>query len=309
MSYEDTSIHPEESIDPAAQQAVEGGAEPESASADNENAVTNEVAEDREHAPVDDHDLPDEPAAPVHKAQSRRNFKFAEMRKARETAEQMAKEANERIQQMETQQRQTDAFYAQLAQRAGVKGVENEAQYREMLQNQLEAKRSGLSPQQAALNAKMNRLASQVDEINSRPTAEALIQNMNPDSNPVIRDELDQFREATGIPLKSIYDIRSLPNAPQVVNYMRDNGLSLTDSYRLANADMLAQEAKAATKQQAINSLRGHQHVSDAAGSSQVDDYAATPADLAWWRNFNPGVSDKDLTHKIVAAKRRLGDT
>lgn len=100
--------------------------------------------------------------------------------------------------------------------------------------------------------------------------------------------------------VKSLDDIVKMPTFPVFDAYVRQ-GLSITDAYRLANFDSLAQRDAAASRQAAINSVRGKSHlgpiggVAGEAGKQLVD----IPQNERYlWEEAYPDLSYKELKEK-----------
>lgn len=154
-------------------------------------------------------------------------------------------------------------------------------------------------------------------EVESRGVDPRLIDRMIAD-NPVIRQAQEVIRENTlrqgeaelnnqiqkisafDPSVKSLDDIVKMPTFPVFDSYVRQ-GLSLTDAYRLANFDSLAQRDAAASRQAAINSVKGKSHlspiggVSGDAGAPMVD---IPKEELSIWEEAYPELSYKELKEK-----------
>lgn len=100
--------------------------------------------------------------------------------------------------------------------------------------------------------------------------------------------------------VKSLDDIVKMPTFPVFDAYVRQ-GLSITDAYRLANFDSLAQRDAAASRQAAINSVRGKSHlapiggVAGEAGKQLVD---IPQKERYLWEEAYPELSYKELKEK-----------
>lgn len=100
--------------------------------------------------------------------------------------------------------------------------------------------------------------------------------------------------------IKSLDDIAKMPTFPVFDAYVR-RGLSLTDAYRLANFDSLAQRDAAASRQAVINAAKGKSHLGPIgggagdAGKEMVD----IPANERYlWEEAYPDLSYKELKEK-----------
>lgn len=100
--------------------------------------------------------------------------------------------------------------------------------------------------------------------------------------------------------VKSLDDIVKMPTFPVFDAYVRQ-GLSITDAYRLANFDSLAQRDAAANRQAAINSVRGKSHLAPIGGvageaGKQLVDIPQNERYL--WEEAYPDLSYKELKEK-----------
>lgn len=99
--------------------------------------------------------------------------------------------------------------------------------------------------------------------------------------------------------VKSIDDVVNAENAPQIISYVR-NGMSLVDAYKLANFDALMTNKTNASKQAAINTMKGTQHLNSTTGVSAGDDSGVEipQSELGQWRRAYPELSLKELRKK-----------
>lgn len=100
--------------------------------------------------------------------------------------------------------------------------------------------------------------------------------------------------------VKSLDDIVKMPTFPVFDAYVRQ-GLSITDAYRLANFDSLAQRDAAANRQATINSVRGKSHLAPIGGvageaGKQLVDIPQNERYL--WEEAYPDLSYKELKEK-----------
>lgn len=137
-------------------------------------------------------------------------------------------------------------------------------------------------------------------------------------NNPVIRQAQQVIRENTlrqgemelenqiyqistiDPSIKSLDDIAKMPTFPVFDAYVR-RGLSLTDAYRLANFDSLAQRDAAASRQAAINAAKGKSHLGPIGGGAgdpgkEMVDIPANERYL--WEEAYPDLSYKELKEK-----------
>ena len=137
-------------------------------------------------------------------------------------------------------------------------------------------------------------------------------------NNPVIRQAQQVIRENTlrqcemelenqihqistiDPSIKSLDDIAKMPTFPVFDAYVR-RGLSLTDAYRLANFDSLAQRDAAASRQAVINAAKGKSHLGPIGGGAgdpgkEMVDIPANERYL--WEEAYPDISYKELKEK-----------
>lgn len=100
--------------------------------------------------------------------------------------------------------------------------------------------------------------------------------------------------------VKNIDDILNAPNASQIIGLVKANNMSLVDAYKIANFDVLMANKTNATKQAAINNMKGTQHLSTTDGVTGGDDGGVDiPSDeLAFWKRAFPDASMKELRAK-----------
>lgn len=100
--------------------------------------------------------------------------------------------------------------------------------------------------------------------------------------------------------VKNIDDILNAPNASQIIGLVQANNMSLVDAYKIANFDVLMANKTNATKQAAINNMKGTQHLSTTDGVTGGDDGGVDiPSDeLAFWKRAFPDASMKELRAK-----------
>lgn len=98
--------------------------------------------------------------------------------------------------------------------------------------------------------------------------------------------------------IKSVDDIFALDNADQIIALTKD--LSLADAYKLANFDALMSNKTSATKQAAINSIKGTQHLNSTTGLNTPDDgeVEIPESELGAWKRAFPDASMSELKKK-----------
>ena len=115
--------------------------------------------------------------------------------------------------------------------------------------------------------------------------------------------ELDsQIREISEFypEVQSLADVVKMGTFPDFDAYVR-SGLSLVDAFKLANFDAMSQRNAAATKQAAINAVKGKSHLSPVGGgtegqASQLVDIPENAREI--WEQAYPGLSYKELKEK-----------
>lgn len=105
--------------------------------------------------------------------------------------------------------------------------------------------------------------------------------------------------------IKDINDLAALPNFPQMLDYVaRYQGMSIVDAYKIFNYGASQDVAR----QQAINQMRGKDHLSTQTnGVAQDDEYVEVPAEImSRWKES--GKTEKQIRelYKKVAGKLHL---
>lgn len=81
--------------------------------------------------------------------------------------------------------------------------------------------------------------------------------------------------------IKGIQDLANLPNFNDMVALVQNNKLSLVDAYKMLNFDTFMQHTNDAARQQAINQMRGKQHLaSQPTGVATENDDVEVPAEI-----------------------------
>lgn len=108
--------------------------------------------------------------------------------------------------------------------------------------------------------------------------------------------------------IKDINDLAALPNFPQMLDYVaRYEGMSIVDAYKIFNFGSAMQQTNQAARQQAINQMRGKEHLKTQTGISQSDDYVEVPPEIMS-RMKSEGKTEKQIRslYKTVAGKLHL---
>lgn len=105
--------------------------------------------------------------------------------------------------------------------------------------------------------------------------------------------------------IKSVDDLAALQTFPQMVDYInRYPGMTIVDAYKIFNYD----HSKQAGRQQAINQMRGKDHLaSQGTGVAQNEEYVEVPAEImSRWKS--EGKTEKQIRdlYKSVANKLHI---
>ena len=106
--------------------------------------------------------------------------------------------------------------------------------------------------------------------------------------------------------IKGIKDLSALPNFPEILSRV-ERGASLIDAYKMVNFDTFMQHTNEAARQQAINQMRGKEHLTTQKGVAEAEDYVEVPAEIMnRWKN--EGKTEKQIRdlYKSVAGKLHL---
>ena len=106
--------------------------------------------------------------------------------------------------------------------------------------------------------------------------------------------------------IKGMQDLASLPNFPEILDRVT-RGASLVDAYKMVNFDAFMQHTNQAARQQAINQMRGKEHLATQTGVAQSDDFVEVPAEIMS-RMKSEGKTEKQIRelYKTVAGKLHL---
>lgn len=106
--------------------------------------------------------------------------------------------------------------------------------------------------------------------------------------------------------IKSMQDLASLPNFPEILDRVT-RGASIVDAYKMVNFDNFMQHTNAAARQQAINQMRGKDHLATQTGVAQSDEFVEVPAEIMN-RMKSEGKTEKQIRelYKTVANKLHL---
>ena len=108
--------------------------------------------------------------------------------------------------------------------------------------------------------------------------------------------------------IKGISDLAALPNFPEMLDKVNRFNVSIVDAYKMVNYDNSMKHQSEAGRQQAINQMRGKDHLpSSSSGIAQSEDYVEVPAEIMT-RMKNEGKTEKQIRelYKKVANQLHL---
>lgn len=103
--------------------------------------------------------------------------------------------------------------------------------------------------------------------------------------------------------IKGINDLAALPNFPEMLDRV-SHGMSLVDAYKIVNYG----KSTDAARQQAINQMRGKDHLATQSGVEQDEEYVEVPSEImSRWKS--EGKTEKQIRelYKSVASKLHIG--
>lgn len=218
------------------------------------------------------------------------NHAFAEMR--RNNAQ--LKRENEAMKQRQVE---SDKYYANLAKSKGRNDINTADDYfKAVRQEELATAYTETNDPLKLVELFKESVFS--DPRLSQPKQEPIIDNG-------LDKEVEEFNKEFKGTLKSIDDILTLPNSSEVISYMQNNGLPLNKAYALANPDKI----KAATKQAAINQVRGNAHITANNNGGNVDSIQVTATDIEQWkRRHGSSKTDEQCRKELIAVKKLMID-
>lgn len=100
--------------------------------------------------------------------------------------------------------------------------------------------------------------------------------------------------------IKSLDDLVKDPQYDIMIGYVSNNGMRLSDAYKLVNFDSLLAGKTASVKQQTINNLKGTSHLNatDGLSSGAEGGVDIPPSELNAWKRAFPDASMKELKAK-----------
>lgn len=108
--------------------------------------------------------------------------------------------------------------------------------------------------------------------------------------------------------IKDINDLANMPTFPQMLDFVaRNEGVSIVDAYKVFNFGNAMQQTNQAARQQAINQMRGKDHLATQNGVAQEDDYVEVPPEImSRWKS--EGKTEKQIRelYKSVTSKLHI---
>lgn len=121
------------------------------------------------------------------------------------------------------------------------------------------------------------------------------------------RTKLDsQMAEITALnpEIRTVDDLKKMENYDQFYKLVKENRLSLVDAYRLVNADKIAAEKTAATRQAAINAANSKNHL-DRTTTRGAGAVTVPKDEVEMYRALNPGITDAEIQAHYSKYKQR----
>ena len=118
--------------------------------------------------------------------------------------------------------------------------------------------------------------------------------------------EMEQVK-ALDPTVNSIEEILQAPNSHDVIAKIKA-GYSLVDAYKIANFDKLTAQNTQASKQAAINAMRGKDHMTQTGGVTDTSTDMDIPvSELGKWKAMFPDATEKELKAKYTRATKAIG--
>ena len=139
-----------------------------------------------------------------------------------------------------------------------------------------------------------------------RQAQQVLAQTQEQENVRRLNEELEQIK-GLDPSINSVEDILQAPNRGAILQKV-NAGYSLVDAFMICNYDRLSTANTAASKQAAINALRGKDHMTQTGGVIDNNTDMEIPvAELSRWKEMFPEASDKELRAKYTRATKALG--
>nr|DAL51635.1 MAG TPA_asm: hypothetical protein [Caudoviricetes sp.] len=301
-----TEMNGRSGTSPQEDAGAQGAKEQEAAEpAGEENQDTDAAVQEEPAAGGDEHSETGKEAKRVQ--DDARNAEFAAARRKAEAERDAAVEKAKADAQEEARKIIDEAFS-----RSGLmnpytkKPITSKAEYDEYKQRYDEErkarvmKKSGMSDEE--FEAFVNDLPEVRQAKEAQQAAERAQQEANEAQAKVRVDE--QLREIGKLNpnIRELKDLAAMETYPRFYELVK-KGNTMVDAYRLANFDALTSSAAAATRQAAINSMQGKQHMGQTKerGAGAV----SVPADVKeMYRALNPGITDAEIQTHYNRSKR-----
>ena len=106
--------------------------------------------------------------------------------------------------------------------------------------------------------------------------------------------------------IKDINDLANMPTFPQMLDFVaRNEGVSIVDAYKVFNFGNAIHQTNQAARQQAINQMRGKDHLATQNGVAQEDDYVEVPPEIMS-RFKSEGKTEKQIRSLYKSVKGKL---
>lgn len=139
-----------------------------------------------------------------------------------------------------------------------------------------------------------------------RQAQQILAQTQEQENVRQLEAELEQLNKLDPS-VKTIDDILQSPSRGAILKKV-NAGYSLLDAYKIVNFDKLTTANTAASKQAAINAMRGKEHMTPTGGVTDTSTDMEIPvAELGRWKEMFPDASEKELKEKYTRATKALG--
>ena len=104
--------------------------------------------------------------------------------------------------------------------------------------------------------------------------------------------------------VKNLDDVAKMESFPQMMALVQQRGFNLVEAYRQVNFEQLIQKRANGAKQQAVNQIRGKEHMIPTDGITQTPDglLDVPPEQMRVYRDMFPESSEKELKEKYNRA-------
>ena len=199
------------------------------------------------------------------KEQSKENFAFANMRIKN-------KDLQRQLEDAKAAREADDAYFADMAKKAGFDDVTNLAEYRAKLEEQERnktLKTKGIDPDIVATIAAAVQPQQQRQPMPARD----------------IMNDIQEINAKYGTDYKSLEEFSKEPFINQILDMMDNNkNLLLGDAFYAVNASAIQNKQKAAATQQAANQAKGYSHIQQSTGGGDIDNITVTQDEIKTWR-------------------------